>query len=209
MGKKVLNFGISMRVTDAVGYNEKRDSLAQDWPNYVLSVFPDEKWLFVPNIGQNVLDFVQKWELNSFILTGGEDFGASPIRDLTESLLLDYAIANNFPVLGICRGLQLIYNKFGGLVEPQNLDFINCHKATRHTIEINGESQIVNSYHNNKLVERTLPGELNILATCLKDSSIEAISGNNILGLMWHPERELKIQKWETDMIRNFFLNDV
>lgn len=204
MIKESLRIGISMRITDAVGYIEKRDSIAQDWSRFCKSVLPEIQWLYIPNIGEQVTDYVTDWKLNAFILTGGENIGTSNLRDTTELSLLDYALENNFPVLGVCRGLQIIYHKLGGLIESQDSNFAIIHRAKRHSITINGETKIVNSYHDNKLIRNTLPGKLNILATCLADASIEAVAGENLLGIMWHPERELEHQEWDAKMISEF-----
>ena len=204
MEKTKLRIGISMRVTDAVGYLEKRDSIAQDWTKYLSTIFPNENWLFIPNVGSSVSEYAKKWNLNAFILSGGENIGTSPNRDVTEFTLLDYAIKNNFPVIGICRGLQLIYTKFGGVVEAQNSDFTNIHRAKKHSILFNGEFKKVNSYHDNKLIEANKPKEFKIIARCSEDQSIEAIIYNNLLGLMWHPEREEQITDWDTIIIKDF-----
>lgn len=204
MANDNLRIGISMRVTDAIGYEEKRDSLAQDWSKFMLEVFPEEQWLSIPNIGIKASDYARKWALNAFIFSGGENVGASASRDLTEFTLLDYALKNNFPVLGVCRGLQLIYSRFGGKVELQNSDFGVMHRATTHDILIDKKLMSVNSYHDNKLIENTLPNEFKVLAICNQDKSIEAVTCRNILGIMWHPEREFRVQQWEVELIKNF-----
>ena len=34
------NIGLTMRITNAKGYNEPRDTIAQDWPRYMDYLFP-------------------------------------------------------------------------------------------------------------------------------------------------------------------------
>ena len=65
---------------------------------------------------------------DGFLLTGGHDVSPSvygedrlPVcgvsceaRDRMERLVLDYALRNDKPVLGICRGLQLLNALLGG-----------------------------------------------------------------------------------------------
>jgi putative glutamine amidotransferase len=201
-----LRIGITMRVTDAVGYIEKRDSIAQDWALYLKKVLPNAQYLFIPNIGNEAVDYAEKWNINVFIFSGGENIGSSKSRDQTEFALFEYALTNKFPILGVCRGLQLIYTKLGGTVEAQNYEFSDIHKAKKHYIEIEGIVRQVNSYHENKLIEKPLPDCLTILAKCVDDDSIEAVRGENILGVMWHPEREYNINSWETEIIHSFLI---
>ena len=42
----------------------------------------------------------------AILLSGGNDIGLCPARDLTERLLLDHAQKSMLPVLGICRDMQ-------------------------------------------------------------------------------------------------------
>ena len=41
------------------------------------------------------------------------------IRDKTENYLLNFFISKNKPIFGICRGMQMINNYFGGNVEEK------------------------------------------------------------------------------------------
>lgn len=202
-----LRIGITTRITNAVGYDEKRDSLAHDWSRYFISQFPNSSWLSIPNIESDAIGFMEKWNINAIILSGGEDIGESKKRDNTEFKLIEYAQRNSFPVLGVCRGLQVLYSFFGGRIEKGTNDFVQVHKAKRHNIFIGGGMQEVNSYHQNILVEDSCPTNLSILSRCANDYTIESVSGNGILGIMWHPERELLAHQWNTDHIKDFFLH--
>ena len=58
-----------MRVTNAEGYNEPRDSIARDWSNYFIKAFPESKFLFIPNIGIEAVNFIKKWDINVLVIT--------------------------------------------------------------------------------------------------------------------------------------------
>tara|TARA_B100000963_G_scaffold360524_1_gene391718 strand:+ start:5932 stop:6564 length:633 start_codon:yes stop_codon:yes gene_type:complete len=202
-----IRIGISMRETDALSYNEKRDSIARDWYVYLNKIMPNANWVLLPNISNDINNYLEFWKLNAFILTGGEDLDTSPDRDITEKLVFEYSQLHSFPILGICRGLQAIYKWSGGGVVENNNDLIfkKHHESTRHKVVLNNKIHEVNSYHSNSLNESSKPDNLKIIGRCKKDLTIEAIKGDNILGLMWHPEREKIISNYEKIMIKKLF----
>lgn len=199
-----FKFGISMRVTNAKNYDEPRDTISRDWSNYMIQAFPKSKWMFIPNINENVIDFIQKWNLNVIILSGGDDIGLYPKRDNTELLLLEYALNNNIPIIGICRGLQLIHHYFGGKLINGDDNFTKVHRAKNHTIEIKNSIKKINSFHSNKIDEESLHKSFRILARSMDDKSIEAITNENIIAFMWHPERDNIVSKWNLKLINQF-----
>ena len=81
--------------------------------------------------------------------------------------------------------------------------FILAHRAERHNVIIEGEYHEVNSYHDNVIDENSVNSEFRIVARCSDDNSIEAIKRGNILGIMWHPERENKVSNWNKRLIEN------
>ena len=93
--------GLTMRVVAAQGYAEERDALAWDWHRFLATVFPDACWLSIPNLGNRVDDYVREWRIDGLILTGGNDLGSAPLRDMTEKALLGYAmqLLHEHPVL--------------------------------------------------------------------------------------------------------------
>ena len=66
----------------------------------------------------------------------------------------------------------------------------------------------VNSYHNYAIDPQKLSKSLKPIFICKKDKSIEAFLHNKdfILGIMWHPEREKVLKKFDKKTIKDFFL---
>jgi GMP synthase-like glutamine amidotransferase len=117
------------------------------------------------------------------LLSGGADIGALPERDRAEERLLAFARANRLPVLGICRGMQMMAVWSGAGLGP-----VRGHVRVRHRLqgELGGEA---NSFHN--LALTACPPGFRVTARS-EDGSIEAIRNDSLSweGWMWHPERE-------------------
>jgi len=188
--------GITLRVENFEKYDEKRDVISHEWVQYLSekNIIP----ILIPNNLPDLDLFLNTMKFDGIILSGGGTPGEFIERDKTEKKLLDYGIRENIPILGICRGLQVINNYFGGAIE---LDNTGSHVKTYHEINITDDkfkqlfhsSKItVNSFHNNILFEKNLGKELQVFAKSNDDNTIEGISHKKlpIIGVMWHPERE-------------------
>lgn len=109
--------------------------------------------------------------------------GDAPDRDETEAAILDLAERRELPVLGVCRGMQMIQHRFGTRLQP-----VHGHVAPQQRIMIDGRSVEVNSFHNFGAMEVSLP----LMTWAIADDGvIKAVRhvGRRMIGVMWHPER--------------------
>ncbi len=172
-------------------YKTYIDFIDHYWINY----FKLKKFSFfsVPNINNYKINFSKK-KIKLIILPGGNNVFSkdkiSKTRLKIEFNLIKYAIRNNIPILGICRGMQVINLFFKG---RQNK--VNGHMRTKHKIFFkkkifNKKTLIVNSYHNFGISSKKISKKLQIIAVD-KDDNVEILKHkkNNIYGFMWHPER--------------------
>jgi len=130
---------------------------------------------------------------HAFVLSGGNNIGENIHRDKTELFIADFAAKNSLPLLGICRGMQLMSYREGiSLIE------VSGHVATEHNLSgyIKGK---VNSYHE-YAIEKCPSGYYEL---CRSDDNIIEGIKHLILpweGWMWHPERFIEFRS--SDIIR-------
>lgn len=186
MSDSILRIGITMRIVDAPDYYEPRDALAHAWGTFLNEAIPSALWMPIPNTALDPSLHCSKWGINRLILSGGENYGQSRNRDLTEMTLLDWAEDEAIPVLGICRGMQLMAIHAGGQLKP-----VDGHVATHHKLKNGIISHEVNSFHTQAL--SYCPDTYSVIAEST-DNEIEAISHKMLPweGWMWHPERQVK-----------------
>ncbi len=206
--------GITMRVDNAVGYNEPRDCLAQDWWDYLQFISPHVHWMALPNIGNDIQNYVKEWDLDGFLFTGGNDVGSSQKRDETESNLLEMAVDQKIPVLGVCRGLQKLNVFFGGTLIYDLTDTCGSpesHVGRNHVVEIKNDTfrsllkndeLNVNSYHRHAVTKPTLASGLKAFAFS-QDGLVEGLYHPElpIVAIQWHPERKNPAQDADLSLI--------
>jgi gamma-glutamyl-gamma-aminobutyrate hydrolase PuuD len=137
------------------------------------------------------------------LLTGGNDLAAlggdAPERDAVESALLEFAEQRGLPVLGVCRGMQVIQNRFGVALCP-----VEGHVAHKQVVCIDGVPREVNSFHHYAAFESHPSLEPWAVA---EDGVVKAIRHTNqpITGIMWHPERIAPFSLADLQLVRSIF----
>lgn len=159
--------------------------------------------------------------LDGLVLQGGADvspqsyseaatrpeWSGDRVRDMYELELLHEFVEAGKPVLGICRGCQLINVAFGGTLYqdiasdvPAAIAHVNDqYDSNYHELTFPADSTLasllntqhatVNSIHHQAVKE--LGRDLSIEAVSGKDNIIEAIRYRKapfVMGLQWHPE---------------------
>jgi putative glutamine amidotransferase len=201
-----------MRVAADEGDDETRDCLAQDWTEFMTAVLPSVHWLPVPNLGEAVADYAREWELDGFILTGGNDLNESMLRDETERALLRHALEGNLPVFGVCRGLQMIQRYFGGALRPCSP---HEHVGVQHVVRVTAhpgrwspplEIREVNSFHAWAVPLEGLAPQLRAFAATA-DGWAEGVmhADSRITAVQWHPERMRPFASTDCDLVRELF----
>lgn len=174
---------VTQRVTVDPPHGTRRDCLDQVWTKFLLEcgLLP----IPIPNSRDAALTICDN--VSGIVLTGGNDLAAyggdAPERDETEMALLDLAERRNLPVLGVCRGMQMIQHRAGIPLER-----VCGHVAPRQRISIHGRSVETNSYHNFGATEVYPP----LMTWAIADDGvIKAVrhAERRMIGVMWHPER--------------------
>jgi len=207
-----------MRVVAEENRGERNDVISQTWVQTLetLGAIP----IMLPNTLAQINDLIELVDL--VILTGGNDITVNPFggvkgpredsaedRDLQEYKIIDMCLARNIPLLGVCRGMQLINYWFGGsLVTVEE----RKHVRSFHDIAVeksqNGHflngTWRVNSFHHFGITRDTLGSELEVVALA-DDSVIEAFCHQSlpICGIMWHPERNAVLSAIDRHLLLN------
>jgi len=187
-------------------------------------IAPEAELVVMYNLSGDSVEMVFK-QCHGLLLTGGDDiypgnYGreydtvrSGPFnrkRDTLELRLIELALKRKMPVLGICRGHQLLNVSLGGSLYvdiPTDISSITMHQCDDwencyHNVlvfpnsllgNISGvEKGVVNSNHH-QAVDRLAEG-LRVLAIS-EDGLIESIAWSDslrkpfLLGVQWHPER--------------------
>lgn len=150
-------------------------------------------------------------ELDGILIPGGWDLhpryykeelegslGMDDAIDVLDLDLVQLAYTQNIPVFGICRGLQVINVALGGSLFqdiPAMIPGSHSHSQGQHPVVISPASKLstfmpqeilVNSFHH-QAIKRLSP--LIRVAAMSDDGIIEAIEGDGIMAVQWHPER--------------------
>ncbi|WP_285631385.1 gamma-glutamyl-gamma-aminobutyrate hydrolase family protein [Actinoallomurus iriomotensis] len=191
---------VSQRVVvDAHG--TRNDALDRRWAAFLLhcGLLP----LPLPNDTTAALAVLRRSPVRGVLLTGGNDLAAyggdAPERDAAELALVDAAERRGLPLLGVCRGMQLLQHRFG-----VPLTRVRGHVAERQVLTVDGRERVANSYHTWAAM-RTRP-PLQVWATG-PGKVIKAVRHENapLAGIMWHPERMTPFAEDDRALFHDWF----
>ena len=201
--------GVTQRVDCITDRGEFRDALDQrvvQWLSQSGCLAVAVPNVLVDEEGSNV-NQLEHWlhavRPSAFLLSGGNDIGEYPKRDMTEHYLLSWAMQHELPVLGICRGMQMM-----AVWSGVDLVKVEGHAGARHQLEISIHKSewpvCVNSFHNLRI--STCPDGFDVLAKA-EDGTIEAIKHSELPweGWMWHPEREMPFSDLDSKRLKSLF----
>jgi len=133
-------------------------------------------------------------------------------RDAYELALVRGALGREMPLLGICRGMQILNVAYGGTIE-QHLPYVLGHEEHRHTPGTFADHEVrlepsslaaraagagrtpVKSHHHQGI--KDVGSGLAVTGWASEDDAVEAIedpSCSFVLGVLWHPEEDEKSQ---------------
>ena len=204
-----MNIVISQRIDEIKNYKGFRDSIDQRLITWVsdMGFFP----ILIPNslvdLSSPIISYkkIENWinnfSIDGIILSGGNDIGEMPQRDLTENCLINWAEKKQIPLLGICRGAQMIFKHFGGEIES-----VTNHVNVKHELIFDSSQEnfpkFTTFYYKNGL--RKCPKNLKVIARS-GQGQIEAIAHRKLKweGWMWHPEREKDVSNICSQRFKN------
>jgi len=192
---------ITQRVDVDGKTGERRNALDQRWGDFVLAAgfLP----LILPNSRATAQALLAACRIQGILLTGGNSLmscgGDAPERDEFEFWLLEQAQLHRWPVLGVCRGMQLIQSHQGSKLTP-----VSNHIAAEQEIQIEGTIHKVNSYHTWGCCEEN--PELSVWAVA-SDGVQKAVKHKQFpwWGIMWHPERISPFRNEDFELFHTIF----
>ena len=152
-----------------------------------------------------ILKDKKKIKMDLIIISGGNELVkfSSKKKDIIRYGLDNYYFGKYFgkvPIIGICHGAQFLASKFKNKIIKKKSS------TRRHKIFIKNKNYFVNSYHDNFIKKID-----NIFEVCgtTSDGYIEYFLSkkNKLMGIMWHPEREIIKNKIDINLVKKFYAN--
>ncbi len=208
---------ITQRLVLHTEINETRDALDVRWARLfnAIGAVP----VVLPTAYDDPLAYFEGIGIDGVILSGGNDLASisddplSKLRDDFEKRIIAIGIEKRLPIFGVCRGLQVINEYFGGTLEK-----VENHVRTQHAISAVEGSMYsdeltklakVNSFHSYGII--AIPQGFKAAARSA-DGYVEAIENDRlkIWAQMWHSEREEPLRKDELAIfIKHFSLKSL
>lgn len=241
MSKPIIGISGSIIIDGSGNFPGYRRSYVNE--DYVKSVIKNGgiPYIIPMNSSEEVIK-EQIQNVDGLILSGGHDVsprfynqephknlgGILPERDVFDFNLVKFAIEKNIPILGICRGFQILNVYYGGSLHQDvglkkdtfiKHNQVNFPYLTTHSVELidntklkeifNEDTIMVNSFHH-QIIDKVADGF--ITSAVSKDGVVEAIENPNykyMLGVQWHPEMlhssEEKMNLLFSELIKNTY----
>ncbi|HTV17279.1 MAG TPA: gamma-glutamyl-gamma-aminobutyrate hydrolase family protein [Polyangiaceae bacterium] len=202
---------VTQRLVAVEGRDEVRECLDRRWGPFLRAA----GLLSVPLASELPVDvYLERMAPAGVLLTGGNDLAAvggdrlSVERDAFETSVLHAARRRGLPVLGVCRGMQLMAHLDGAAIER-----CSGHVATEHALEPADEARCAalreprtaNSFH--QFTPR--PTRTSAWRVVLRsaDGEAEALehASEPLVAIMWHPERYAVPRTIDLDLFRQVF----
>jgi putative glutamine amidotransferase len=213
---------MTQRIVIPVGSKTAENPLiCSNYVQWIRAYFPDAELIVVDGSDSEHIHTLLS-DISGVLMTGGVDvnpkhYNQAPHkkigeinndRDAVEMDVVKYAFSQRIPILGICRGLQIV-NIFCGGTLFQDIESTGraSHKrdmeAQRdgiHTVCIQPGSRLASILHTNDLTVNSshhqsvdVVGKGLTVSAVAEDGTVEALEGQNpdhpILLVQWHPER--------------------
>ena len=209
---KRKNIALTMRERENKKYKEKFNAISYEMIDFLNNLNFN---IFLIPINNFKINFLNSFNCNGIIFGPGEDtkFNLNnkkgTKRDLIEYQIYSYALKKNLPLLGICRGMQILNLFYGGKINKVRNHVTYSHKISiidKKFRKIYGDDTMYkNSYHNYGIYNYNLSKRLTAWASA--DNIIEGFydKKKKIYAIGWHPERYKIFKKDDLKFIKNIF----
>jgi gamma-glutamyl-gamma-aminobutyrate hydrolase PuuD len=190
-------------------------------PPYYKELLNYTKWLNKRKLQYKVIEGEERLTSDDILLLcGGADVGKRVKRDTREFRLIAEAIKLEIPILGICRGMQIVNVFLGGTLVDDIVSESLTHASNKKSLSLDENlNTTASNFHQVKFVNKIFSVNsrhhqcinecgtgVNIIAKS-KDNNPEAATvGQNIFLVQWHPERDEVYDTLAEKIISNWLI---
>ena len=134
LSRFMLKVGLTGRIIYSSQHDEYRECLDVRWAAFVRNCMGALPYLIPSAI--DPASYINEVKISAVILTGGNDIGSisgsrqDVYRDHHETKIIGHSLKLGIPIIGVCRGMQMIATYFGEEVKP-----VPNHTSVTHSIK--------------------------------------------------------------------------